>query len=189
MKSSFKALSPATWSDFEQVMGCNQGGNSGCWCTWWRLPRSQWEKMGRDGRKQYIQHIVNTGQSPGIVAFDGDEPYGWCALAPSQDYPVICRSSIAKPSLIKNDWFISCFFVKAGHRRIGAMSHLLSHAIEYAVEQGAWAIEACPRDAIASSGASDLFVGKTSIFLAQGFKELCRRRFDRPLLRLELKSG
>jgi len=167
-------------------MGCNQGGNSGCWCTWWRLPRPKWEKMGRDGRKQYIQHMVNTGQSPGIVAFDGDAPYGWCALAPSQDYPVICRSSIAKPSLIKNDWFISCFFVKAGHRRTGAMSHLLCHAIEYAVEQGAWAIEACPRDAIASSGTSDLFVGKTSVFLAQGFKEVCRRRFDRPLLRLEL---
>lgn len=66
------------------------------------------------------------------------------------------------------------------------MRELLTHAIEFAQHNGATAIEACPRDARAGSGASDLFVGKTSVFLALGFVEIHRKRHDRPLLRLEL---
>jgi len=184
----YKPLTSATWSDFEQTLGCCQGGDGGCWCTWWRLPRSAWQRLGRSGRKRYLRHVVDTGRPTGVIAFRNGAPYGWCAIAPAQDYPVIARSPVVKPSLQPGDWYVSCFFVKAGHRRGKTMHTLLRYAIAFAKTHGAAAIEACPRDRIAGSGASDLFIGKTSVFLASGFKEIHRMRHDRPLLRLVLEE-
>jgi len=130
----------------------------------------------------------------GIVAFKEGVPYGWCAIAPVADYPVISRSPVVKPSLREGDWFVSCFFIKVGHRRSGTMRVLLDAAIDFAISHGASAIEACPRDAVAGSGAGDLFVGKTSVFLnwrrsGEGFREVHRHRHDRPLLRFEVVSS
>jgi len=85
-----KPLTSATWSDFEQAMGCHQGGDGGC----------------------------------------------WCAVAPARDYPVIARSSVVKPSLQPGDWYVSCFFVKAGHRRGNAMRTLLQYAVAFAKNPG-----------------------------------------------------
>lgn len=186
MDKSYRPLSHSTWPAFEAVMGCCQGGDGGCWCTWWRLARPEWERLGREGRKTYFHRVVEDGHPTGIIGFEGNMPYGWCAVAPVQDYPVIGRSPVVRPSRCDGDWFISCFFVKAGQRRGGAMRQLLIHAIDFAQHNGAAAIEACPRDTRAGSGASDLFVGKTSVFLSMGFIEIHRKRHDRPLLRLEL---
>jgi len=183
---SYTPLTPETWPEFEQVMGPCQGGDGGCWCTWWRLARGPWQGLGRDGRKQVFKQVVDAGHPVGVIALKNGEPYGWCAVAPAQDYPVIARSPVVKPSLLPGDWYVSCFFVKAGHRRNHAMRTLLQYAIAHAREQGATAIEACPRDGVAGSGASDLFVGKTAVFLQCGFEELHRLRHDRPLLRLVL---
>jgi len=66
------------------------------------------------------------------------------------------------------------------------MNKLLQYAIDFARKSGARAIEACPRDEPAGSGIADLFVGKTSVFIANGFREIHRLRHDRPLLRLDL---
>lgn len=183
---NFQPLTRATWNDFEQVMGVDQGGEGGCWCTWWRVARSEWQQLERAGRKQLIQRLVCEGQPTGVIGYSEGEAVGWCAIAPTQDYPVLARSPVVAPSLLEGDWFVSCFFVKAGHRRGGAMRRLLQHAVDYARAKGAKAIEACPRDRIAASGSGDLFVGKTAVFLALGFQEVHRNRPDRPLVRLAL---
>ena len=181
--TAFAPLTASTWDDFEQVMGCDQGGEGGCWCTWWRVARSEWERLGRTRRKHLIQQLVFEGRPLGVIGYNEGVAIGWCAVAPAGDYPVLARSPVAAPSMQAGDWFVSCFFVKAGHRRGGAMQLLLQHAVDYARAQGK-AIEACPRDGIAGSGAGDLFVGKTDVFLAFGFKEVHRKKRDRPLLRL-----
>jgi len=160
---SCKELTSASWPDFEQVMGCQQGGDGGCWCTWWRLPRAQWQRLGRDGRKQYLRQTVASGQPVGVLALHHGTPCGWCAVAPVQDYPVLARSGVVKPSLRAGDWYVSCFFVPARQQRGGTMQALLQYALDFARARGANAVEACPRDAPAASGASDLFVGKTSV--------------------------
>jgi len=183
---NYKPLISETWQDFESVVGCYQGANGGCWCTWWRLPRSEWEKMGRIARKNYFRQVVERGSPTGIIAFENNVPCGWCAIAPSSDYPVINRSPVIKPSLQQDDWYVSCFFVKAKYRRSGIMKMLLKYAIDFAKNNAAKAIEACPRDNLSGSGTSDIFVGKTSVFIENGFKEIHRLRYDRPLLRLDL---
>ena len=184
--TAFVPLTASTWNDFEQVMGCDQGGEGGCWCTWWRVARSEWERLGRTGRKHLIQQLAFEGRPLGVIVYSEGVAVGWCAVAPAEDYPVLARSPVVAPSMQAGDWFVSCFFVKAGHRRGGAMKRLLQHAVDYARAEGARAIEACPRDEVAGSGSSDLFVGKTDVFLALGFKQVHRKKADRPLLRLTL---
>jgi len=41
-----------------------------------------------------------------------------------QDYPALIRSPVIKPSLRPGDWYISCFFVKAGQRCDGVLLRL-----------------------------------------------------------------
>jgi len=134
--------------------------------------------------------VVDGGRPVGVVAFKDSVTCGWCVIAPMSDYPVIARSPVIKPSLHAGDWFVSCFFVKAGHRWGGLMPALLDSAIDFAITHGVCAIEVYPRDAVVASGVSDLFVGKTTVFLhwqraGKRFRELRRHRLDRLLSRFD----
>lgn len=186
MTSEYRVLTPSVWDDFVAVMGASKGGNSGCWCTWWQLKRGDWESLGADGRESLFRSRVEQGERPGVIVYRDGIPVGWCAIGPVENYLVVCRSSVIRPSQAKGDWFVSCFVVPARYRRKGVMTDLLLSAVDFAKSCGARAIEACPRDCVAGSGASDLFVGKSSVFLRNGFVEVSRNRHDRPLLRREL---
>ena len=82
-------------------------------------------------------------------------------------------------------WGISCFVVRAGFRRRGHFTGLLDAAINWAQENGAQALDACPVDAKERRPASGLYHGLAAAFRQRGFEELTRRRADRPLMRLE----
>ncbi len=60
-------------------------------------------------------------------------------------------------------------------------------AVEYAFRMGARYVEACPKAGVGSSGSSDLFVGKTSVFLQQGFSVIEERGNGRSLVRIDFK--
>lgn len=134
--SCYLPLTDDTWDSFVEVMSVCQGGDSGCWCTWWQLTRSKFEELGKEGRKQYLKELVKNGKHISIIAFENQIPFRWCAVAPVTDYPVILRSRIVKPTLNDSCWYISCFFIKAGFRRKGAMSLLINYAIDYAKKTG-----------------------------------------------------
>ena len=61
-------------------------------------------------------------------------------------------------------------------------------AIDWARENGARAVDACPVDTRERRPASGLYHGLAPAFRQRGFVELARRRPDRPLMRLELGS-
>ncbi len=82
-------------------------------------------------------------------------------------------------------WAISCFAVRAGYRRRGHFTVLLDAAIDWARENDARALDACPVDTDERRPASVLYHGLGSAFRNRGFVELTRRRPDRPLMRLE----
>ena len=41
---TFYPLTPERWKDFEELFG-PRGACGGCWCMWWRLKRSEFEKL------------------------------------------------------------------------------------------------------------------------------------------------
>src|SRR5690606_3738329 len=83
-------------------------------------------------------------------------------------------------------WGISCFVTRSGCRRQGIATALLAEAIGWAREHGARVLDACPVDASGNRPPTALYHGIASTFRGAGFREVARRRPDRPLMRLML---
>lgn len=180
-------LTLARWSDFERLFG-EKGACAGCWCMWWRLRRSRWEKQKGEGNKQAMRNIVASGEIAGILAYLEDTPVAWCSLAPREKFPVLGRSRILKPVDLKPVWSITCFFIAKDMRRRGMALNLLNAAIEYAQANGANIIEAYPIDTEKENYPTAFAnTGFYSTFQKAGFQECVRRSNTRPIMRYELK--
>jgi GNAT superfamily N-acetyltransferase len=118
------------------------------------------------------------------LAYHGQQPVGWCAVAPRQDFPALGRSRILKPVDDQAVWSVTCFFIARGYRRKGLATMLLRTAVNYAHEQGAKIIEGYPIDSRTKS-IPDVFAwtGLATAFRKVGFKEVARRSPTRPLMR------
>ena len=85
-------------------------------------------------------------------------------------------------------WGISCFVTRAGCRRQGIATALLAGAVDWARRNGARVLDACPVDTSGNRPPVALYHGLASTFRRGGFREVARRRPDRPLMRLELND-
>src|SRR5882762_10280109 len=95
VKLSFHALTPPRWPDFEALFG-ERGACGGCWCMFWRRPRAEFVAGKGAGNKRAIRALVQKGHVPGVLAYAGAEPVGWCAIAPRACYPALARSRVLK---------------------------------------------------------------------------------------------
>lgn len=94
-----------------------------------------------------------------------------------------------KPVDDRPAWSIVCFVVPSEHRGQGVARALLAGAIEYAREQGATLLEAYPVDRPDKSSAEAMWFGAKSMYDKAGFREVARRKPQRPVVRLELSTG
>lgn len=183
------------WEDFEHLFG-PRGASGGCWCMWFRLPRSQFDRLKGEGNQLGMKAIVESGEVPGLLAYlpdpaQGDSliPVGWCSVAPRGNFPVLANSRILKPVDELPVWSIVCFFIHRKYRRQGLTVQLLKAAVEYARSHGAPAVEGYPVDP--KSGASpDAFMyhGVSTAFRKAGFVEVARRSETRPIMRYLLET-
>jgi GNAT superfamily N-acetyltransferase len=176
---------PATadrWQDLLRLFGPN-GAYSNCWCTWWILRSRDWEATSAQERRSLLEGLVGSGAEPGLLAYLGDEPIGWCAVGPRRRYGrmMSTRSPVYRPLDDEPSWVINCFFVARPHRGRGVAGELLREAVAFALRNGATRIEAYPRDDPCS--AAELYVGSLAMFRAAGFREVARMR-GRPVVRL-----
>src|SRR3546814_19756885 len=72
----FRPLTRETWPDFERLFGPN-GACAGCWCMWWRLPRSEFRRRSGEGNRLAFRQLVEDGPPPGVIPYDRDTPAGW----------------------------------------------------------------------------------------------------------------
>jgi GNAT superfamily N-acetyltransferase len=181
---TFHPLSPDRWSDLERLFGPERGADSGCWCMFWRLKRSEFHGMGKAARKAAFRKLVRSGASFGILAYEGGTSIGWCAIAPRAATPALERSQVCKPIDEKPVWSITCFFVEPKARRDGVMAALIAAAVKHAGRHGAKIVEAYPRDpGTARIDSASGYVGIVAPFLAHGFREVTRRTPKRPVMR------
>ena len=108
--------------------------------------RPEWDKLDKVGRKRRFGEIVGAGEVPGIVAYAGKEPVGWCAIAPRMATPRLNTSRVAAPTgpVTPKDWAITCFYIASAHRRGGMMGPLVDAAVKHARKHGARRVDACP---------------------------------------------
>ncbi len=91
----FEPLTRENWSDLEALFG-EKGASDGCWCMWWRLKRSEFEKNKGKRNREAMRNIVNSGETPGFLAYSDDKPVGWCSVAPRERSPSLERSRVLK---------------------------------------------------------------------------------------------
>ena len=182
-KITFRPLTTLTWPSFEKLFG-PKGACGGCWCMTWRLQKSEYERLKGDGNKKAIQKLVRRDEPIGIIAFVGEEPAGWCAVAPREKYVRLETSRVLKPIDYQPVWSVSCFFIAKPHRRKGLSVKLLKATLAYAKKEGAKIVEAYPVEP-KDNKMPDVFAwtGILSSFIAAGFREEKRHSESRPIVR------
>ena len=180
-------VTPGRWKDFETLFG-ERGACGGCWCMWWRLKRSDFERQKGNGNKRAMKKIIKSGEVPGLLAYTKGQPVAWCSIAPRETFPTLERSRILKRIDEKPVWSIVCFFVAKPFRRKGITVTLLKAGVEYAQKQGARIVEGYPVEPKKGTTA-DVFAytGLASAFRRAGFIEVARRSETRPIMRYSVK--
>ena len=155
----------------------------------WRLTRKQFASQKGEGNKLAMQAIVNSGEVPGILAYDNTRAIGWCAIAPRSKYSALSRSRILRKIDDRACWSIACLFIEKVYREKGVSTGLLTAASEYAKSQGAELVEGYPVEPKSGEKIPQAFAwtGIARAFLRTGFKEVLRRSPTRPIMRKELK--
>jgi GNAT superfamily N-acetyltransferase len=157
---------------------------NGCWCTYWRIKRKDFNRDFGEKNKKKMKKIVDSGKVPGILAYEGKRPIAWCSVAPREDFPVLTRSPVLKPVDDKPVWSIVCFFVSKDYREKGMMKLLIRAAMDYAKKNGAKLIEAYPVIRKASKDPQcQVYTGVFSVFSEMGFKIVAQRSKIRPIMR------
>ncbi|GAB3165755.1 GNAT family N-acetyltransferase [Amycolatopsis sp. NPDC004378] len=181
-------------SRFEDVAALlNPSGNErACWCLAYRITSAEYSALRGEARADRVRGLCAEQPAPGVLAYDGDTPVGWCGVSPRSRMERLKRSRTMPPLDDLPVWSVVCFVVKASHRRRGVSAALLAGAVEYARSCGAPAVEGFPVDTegerISSSAAH---VGTTTLFEAAGFARIrpTGARADRRvrwLMRLDL---
>jgi GNAT superfamily N-acetyltransferase len=185
-KLAFHPLTPERWPDLEKLFG-ERGACGGCWCMTWRLRRADFVKGKGAANKRAFQTLVASDARPGVLAYAGEEPIGWCAVAPRQDYVSLGRSRVLAPVDDQPVWSISCLFVARPYRRQGVSVRLLKAAAKLAGERGARLVEGYPVvPYTATMPAAFAWTGLVAAFQKAGFKEVLRRSSARPIMRLKV---
>jgi GNAT superfamily N-acetyltransferase len=185
---TFHPLTPDRWDAFEALFG-ERGACGGCWCMLWRRSsRPEYEAGKGAGNRRAMKRLVADGAEPGILAFASDEPAGWCAVAPREDYPGLGRSRILKAVDDTPVWSVSCLFVAKEFRNRGVSVGLLKAAVEFVAERGGSVVEGYPVEP-KSPKVPPVFAwtGIASAFRRAGFREHRRASETRPVMRYEIE--
>ncbi len=183
-------LSVERFDDFVEVVG--NSGIGGCWCMYWTCPSSAaWGEGCKGGstapnRRAFLDQTTR-GPAPGIVAYDVDEPVGWCRVMPRTSLPGLANSRHFKTDLeIDGVWSLPCFVVRRRWRGKGLTTILIKAACIHAREQGGSFIEAYPWDTTETKADSVVYTGLASTFERLGFEVVQRRAEHKPMMRLAL---
>jgi len=182
-------VTPERWRDLENLFG-ERGAYSGCWCMWWRLRRSEFNRQTGQERKRGMKSIVDSGEIPGLLAYADGEPVAWCSVASRERFGSLERSRTLKRVDEQPVWSVVCFFVAEPFRGQGLMVRLLRAAVDYAGSQGAKIVEGYPMEADRlMPGGTKAYVGVASAFRRAGFAEVLRRSPRQPIMRYFIEGG
>ncbi|MBN2565103.1 MAG: GNAT family N-acetyltransferase [Candidatus Eisenbacteria bacterium] len=186
---SFRPLTSARWKDFERLFGPN-GACGGCWCMWWRQTRREFDENHGEGNRAAMKRIVDSGEVPGIIAYEDGAPVGWCSVAPRERFPSLDRSRVLKRIDEEPVWSVVCFYVAAEHRGQHMADALVKAAVEHVRANGGSILEAYPvrpRGKRLQSASS--FMGVPSWFERAGFVECARPSDARVIMRRRVRQG
>lgn len=187
-----RPLTPERWPDVEAIFnarGCAVART--CWCMFYRHSGRTEPPRGMTRgqmRREELKALADADPPAGLVGYRGKTPVGWISLGPREDYRKLARSPVMKPVDNRPVWSVICFVVPAEYRGQGVAKAMLRGAIAYAKRRGVKLLEAYPVDKPGAVSDDSLWFGAKSMYDAQGFREVARRKPMRPVVRLLLKG-
>ncbi|MCP3916432.1 MAG: GNAT family N-acetyltransferase [bacterium] len=163
-------------ADFEKL-NCGPG----CHCVAWWVPT--WDGWGARTEEQNSalrQKLYDRGEYDGYLAYDGDEPVGWCQVGARDRLEKLREQFELAPD--PHTWAITCFYVRESSRRSGVARTLLWRILDDLPEQGARRVEAFPKR---GHSVGEMWNGPEALFIEHGF-QVVREDALRPVLALEL---
>lgn len=150
----------------------------------WRKAKAEFERGKEGANRASLRAVLKKGPPPGILAYAGGEPMGWCAVAPREVYVRLACSRVLRPLDDKPVWSVSCLFVAKPWRRRGVSVELLKAAVDFVKRQGGTIVEGYPV-APKQGALPDAFAwtGALAAFLKAGFREIPRWSESRPIVR------
>ena len=179
----FRPLTPRLMDALGTVLRGNWG--TGCWCMYPRLTDAQMRALpgpeaASQRRRDAMTQLAGRQRAPGLLAFEGDEPVGWIAIAPRTELARI-ETSRATPRVDDEDvWVIPCVTVRKTARSRGIALALIRAAAAYATEHGAPAVEAYPRAGTTRTGDDNAYFGTEPLFRRAGFRVIRTPLENRP---------
>ncbi len=155
----------------EQLFGAN-GACGGCWCMYWRVPSTgnYWAAHKGVKNKHAFRRLIETSEAHGAIAFEGDDPIGWCSYGPRDSFAYLKRSRLLPEPTIEGVWSITCFFIARRARMQGVSSLLLQTACTDVRQRGARYLEGYPSSAVGGvAAAAFVHTGLPGPFLKSGF--------------------
>jgi GNAT superfamily N-acetyltransferase len=184
----FYPATPSRWPHVERLFG-ERGACGGCWCMVWRLRNKEWTAGKGSKNRRAFKKLVTDGAKPGVLAYQGRDPIGWCAIAPREVYGTLSRSRVLKPVDDAVVWSVSCLFVLKPFRRQGLSVALLSAAVDHAASRGAKIVEGYPiQPTMEKTPDAFVWLGIPSAYRRAGFKEVLRRSRTRPIMRCTIED-
>ena len=186
----------ADWEDLVTIFG-GRGTGYRCQCQRYKLgPREAFERFPVEERADRLREQTDCGypdseHTSGLVAHLDGEPVGWCAVEPRPAYPGLVRHTNRVVWVGRDEdrsdesvWAVTCLFTRAGFRRRGVSRTLALHAVDFARERGARALEAYP---ITTTKVIDeeLHVGTVDMFTRAGLTQVHAPTPRRVVLRLD----
>ena len=186
------------WGDAETVFG-TRGDPSTCWCQFYKVTNADWKHLDRPACAALLRGQVQDARedparpTPGLIAYDDDEPIGWVAVEPRTNYPTALRGKVITGGSSEDAddasvWAVVCFVVRVGFRRRGVAGALLAAAVIHARDRGARILEGYPVDLEEREkvNSADLYHGTLTLFEGAGFTVSARPIPGRALVTLRL---
>lgn len=182
-KPVFQPLTPERMDDLGTVLRGNFG--AGCWCMFPRLPDAQTRQLPGEGtlsprKREAMTRLAARDRAPGLLAYAGNEPAGWIAVAPRDELTRLTRSRATPPTDDTPVWVIPCITVRKGYRGQGIAVALIQAAVSYAGTQVAPAVEAYPRAGGERTGDDNAYFGTEPLFRRAGFQVIRPPLDNRP---------
>jgi GNAT superfamily N-acetyltransferase len=193
MTLTFCAVTPDRWPDLEALFSRSaeegEGNPASCWCMEWRRPRADWEAGQGEGNRQAMQALIESGEVPGILAYEDDEPVAWCSIAPRPQTTTLKERGAFRDFENPAIWTVLCFYISDALRSRGVTVELLRAAVERARAGGAKLVEGYPVDQKTMPDfAMSRFMGFVSAFRQAGFVEVARLPGGRPVMRYSVDA-
>jgi GNAT superfamily N-acetyltransferase len=187
----------ASWDDVAAVVGPANCHGDRCYCQRFKIPTRDWRSVSDEERAWMLREQTDcghpgSGATSGLLAFRDGEAIGWCNVEPRCEFAGLRGSRVVWPGRDEDRsagdvWAITCFIVRAGHRRTGITYALAAAARDYAFAHGARAVEGYPMVTPPGQDVTwgELHVGSYKAFAGAGFVEVSRPSVRRVVMRID----